>query len=441
MPSHESRTTSGDSMLDRSRWRPETTLCATTNWLGSNSRVVKKWTFGRAASFEKRACWNTSLSGYDRVEMWTVSTSSWKRAGQRPEAYLHSVVGCVLPCSSGDPRRPGNSGAGRRRGSGIVAPPPFLRRGTDPTGRRIPENKREVGMRHPLSVSPAPFRSGSSGLGNRLRPRDDVRVKPAMFSPGAVRTQVQFEVTRRVVSSVRSPSNPILSPRRATGPALVSERPQMGFLDASQPRFVERRARAEVDAPEPSRNQLAHEFQAEDQTGRTLRVRPIIGGDLREERARVSGAVDPCNGRAAELERRREELAFAREGSGRGDQELPHIACREPALLFRPREPSEVVLDELLHAPPDPVRRRLDDDLQRSLGLEVSETSSIGTSGVRGQGGEILIPLHRQGDGHEWDGYPPIGGDESILQDLGGGVRRRRGRRKVPEIPLAKGPR
>src|SRR6266568_4249271 len=435
MPSHESRTTSGDSMLDRSRWRPETTLCATTNWLGSNSRVVKKWTFGRAASFEKRACWNTSLSGYDRVEMWTVSPSpwrraisssaavvlpipvspltstsrlsrlrsnssslgsgmstsgskpnriiveplpSWNRAGQRPEAYLHSVVGCVLPCSSGDPRRPGNSGAGRRRGSGIVAPPPFLRRGTDPTGRRIPENKREVGMRHPLSVSPAPFRSGSSGLGNRLRPRDDVRVKPAMFSPGAVRTQVQFEVTRRGVSSVRSPSNHILSPRRATGPALVSERPHMGFLDASQPRFVERR---------------------------------------------------------------REELAFAREGSGRGDQELPHIACREPALLFRPREPSEVVLDELLHAPPDPVRRRLDDDLQRSLGLEVSETSSIGTSGVRGQGGEILIPLHRQGDGHEWDGYPRIGGDESILQDLGGGVRRRRGRRKVPEIPLAKGPR
>ncbi len=50
-------------MFESNRWSPETTLCATTNWLGSNSSELKKWTFGRAASLENNACWNASLSG------------------------------------------------------------------------------------------------------------------------------------------------------------------------------------------------------------------------------------------------------------------------------------------------------------------------------------------------------------------------------------------
>src|SRR2546427_92030 len=33
-----------------------------------------------AASFENRACWNTSLSGYDRVERWTVTPDGLRRA-------------------------------------------------------------------------------------------------------------------------------------------------------------------------------------------------------------------------------------------------------------------------------------------------------------------------------------------------------------------------
>jgi len=56
MPSQESNTTSGLSIDDRSRRRPETTLFPTTNWVGSNSSVEKKWMFFWAASFEKRAC-------------------------------------------------------------------------------------------------------------------------------------------------------------------------------------------------------------------------------------------------------------------------------------------------------------------------------------------------------------------------------------------------
>src|SRR2546427_13185368 len=90
MPSQESNTTSGLSMDDRSRRSPETTLCATTNWVGSNSSVEKKWMFFWAASFENRACWNTSLSGYDRVEMWTVSPDVRRRA-------ISSSAAVVLP--------------------------------------------------------------------------------------------------------------------------------------------------------------------------------------------------------------------------------------------------------------------------------------------------------------------------------------------------------
>src|SRR2546425_438531 len=43
-----------------------------------------------AASFENRACWNTSLSGYDRVEMWTVSPDVRRRA-------ISSSAAVVLP--------------------------------------------------------------------------------------------------------------------------------------------------------------------------------------------------------------------------------------------------------------------------------------------------------------------------------------------------------
>src|SRR3989442_3918274 len=44
-PSQESRTISGLSMFERRRCNPDTTLCPTTNCVGSNSRVEKKCTF------------------------------------------------------------------------------------------------------------------------------------------------------------------------------------------------------------------------------------------------------------------------------------------------------------------------------------------------------------------------------------------------------------
>src|SRR5256886_7882841 len=67
-------------MLDNRSWRPEMTRWPTTNWVGSNSRVEKNCTFGSAASFGKRACWNESFSGYVRVEMWTESPSECSSA-------------------------------------------------------------------------------------------------------------------------------------------------------------------------------------------------------------------------------------------------------------------------------------------------------------------------------------------------------------------------
>src|SRR2546426_5089179 len=44
-----------------------------------------------AASFEKRACWNTSLSGYVRVEMWTVSPDDRRRDMSSKAAVVFPV--------------------------------------------------------------------------------------------------------------------------------------------------------------------------------------------------------------------------------------------------------------------------------------------------------------------------------------------------------------
>src|SRR5437870_2340286 len=44
-----------------------------------------------AASFEKRACWNTSLSGYVRVEIWTVSPDDRRRDMSSKAAVVFPV--------------------------------------------------------------------------------------------------------------------------------------------------------------------------------------------------------------------------------------------------------------------------------------------------------------------------------------------------------------
>src|SRR3989442_4274840 len=121
-PSQESRTTSGLSMFERRRCNPDTTLWATTNCVGSNSRVEKKCTFFWAASFEKSACWNTSLSGYVRVEMWTVSPEDRRRAISSKAAVV--LPGPVSPFTKRSRlfRRSNFSSSG---GSRVSGEPPF----------------------------------------------------------------------------------------------------------------------------------------------------------------------------------------------------------------------------------------------------------------------------------------------------------------------------
>jgi len=72
------------------------TLCPTTNWVGSNSKVEKNWTFGSATSFENSECWNDSFSGYVRVEMWTASPSEWSKAISSRAKFVFPVPASPL---------------------------------------------------------------------------------------------------------------------------------------------------------------------------------------------------------------------------------------------------------------------------------------------------------------------------------------------------------
>ena len=97
-------------------------LWATRNWVGSNSRLLKKWTFFFPASFENRACWYTSLSGYVRVDRWTVSPADWSRAISSSAAVVFPVPVSPFTRRSRLSRDSSFSSSG---GRGISDVPPF----------------------------------------------------------------------------------------------------------------------------------------------------------------------------------------------------------------------------------------------------------------------------------------------------------------------------